>query len=68
VTTCADLCALAPVDSKTGTCVSDFITLKGYDTSDPKCANANSPSGCNSCYDAISVSDADCRGAHDKCF
>ena len=68
VRNCSDLCALAPVSSQVGSCVSEFITLKGYDTSDPRCSNANTPSGCNSCYDAIHVSDADCAAAHDKCF
>ena len=68
VTTCGDLCELAPVDGKTASCVSQFITSKGYDTSDPACANSNSQSGCNSCYDAIHVSDGDCREAHVKCF
>jgi len=65
---CSDLCALAPVGSQVASCVSEFITLKDYNTNDPKCSNANTPSGCNSCYDAIDVSDADCVAAHNKCF
>src|SRR5262249_12803397 len=68
VKTCGQLCALAPVDSKTGDCVSAFVTEKGYDTNNPACANANTVSGCNGCYSVIHVTDADCAATHDACF
>lgn len=68
VDNCADLCALAPVSTTVGNCVAEFITLQGYDTTDPSCSDPNSPAGCLSCYDAISVTDGDCAEAHDLCF
>jgi hypothetical protein len=65
---CSELCALAPVDENTAACVAVFINSKGYNTSDPECANANYPAGCTQCYGAIDVTDADCAAAHDECF
>jgi hypothetical protein len=68
VSDCDDLCALAPVNSDVGSCVTSYIAAKGYNVSDPACGNANTPSGCNACYDAIAVSDADCVAVHNACF
>jgi hypothetical protein len=68
VQTCGQLCDLAPVDGQTAACVAGYMTLQGYDTSHPLCSNANTPQGCVTCYDAISVSDADCAAAHVSCF
>jgi hypothetical protein len=68
VDNCADLCDLAPVSTTVGNCVAEFITLQGYNTTDPACSDPNTPSGCLGCYDAISVTDGDCAEAHDLCF
>jgi hypothetical protein len=68
VQSCDDLCALAPVDGNTASCVSSRVFALGYDVGDPACSDANTPSGCTACYDAIAVSDADCVAVHDACF
>lgn len=68
VSSCEDLCDLAPVDASTASCVTEYIALQGYDVGNPLCEAANTSQGCLLCYDAISVSDADCVAVHGLCF